>query len=165
MVDLSSRPPPTAFSEHSGLLGVRVMESINICLFRLSKGRVGGTIFGAPVILLTTSGRKTGTRHTKPLLALEDGESWIIVGSRGGTSHHPDWYLNLMAHTGDPGQFRAPEVEAAGDVNVAVHAVDLRGDERDLWWQRLVAIYPKFDAYQQRAPDRQIPVIRLTPTH
>jgi deazaflavin-dependent oxidoreductase (nitroreductase family) len=99
-VDLDGRPAPTPFSERTGLLAVRFMEATNISLFRLSKGKVGGTIFGAPVVLLTTSGRTTGIRRTKPLLALEDGISWIVVGSRGGTSSNPDWYENLVAYKG-----------------------------------------------------------------
>jgi deazaflavin-dependent oxidoreductase (nitroreductase family) len=163
VVDLDARPAPTPFSERTGLLGVRVMEATNICLFRLSKGRVGGTIFGAPVVLLTTSGRTTGIRRTKPLLALQDGDAWIVAGSRGGTSKNPDWYENLVAFH-QRADLAAPVVECAGDHRVAVRSTVLRGRERDEWWSRLVAVYPKFDAYQQRAPHREIPIVRLTPT-
>ena len=151
MVDLNSRPDTTAFTERTGLLGVRVMESINIGLFRLSKGQVGATIFGAPVILLTTSGRKTGNRHTKPLLALPDGTSWIIVGSRGGTSRHPDWFHNLEAHRTSPGRLAAPVVESSGQPNTTVRSEILTGAEREQWWERLAALYPKFNSYQDRA--------------
>jgi deazaflavin-dependent oxidoreductase (nitroreductase family) len=169
MVDLDARPAPTPFSERTGLLGVRVMEATNICLFRLSKGRVGGTIFGAPVVLLTTSGRKTGVRRTKPLLALENGDSWIVAGSRGGTTHNPDWYENLLAFerrgpVSTAPELAAPEVEYAGDHRVRVTSKVLNGRDREQWWSRLVSAYPKFAAYQQRAPHRKIPVVRLTPT-
>jgi hypothetical protein len=169
VVDLDARPTPTPFSERTGLLGVRVMEATNICLFRLSKGRVGGTIFGAPVVLLSTSGRKTGVRRTKPLLALQDGDSWIVAGSRGGTTHNPDWYENLLAFerrgtAGAGPELAAPEVECAGDRRVRVTSKVMNGRERERWWDRLVSVYPKFAAYQQRAPHRQIPVVRLTPT-
>ena len=165
MVDLGSRPPPTPFSEHTGLLGVRVMECINISLFRLSHGHVGGEIFGEKVILLTVSGRKTGIRRTKPLLALRDGESWIVVGSRGGTSGHPEWYLNLIAFRDEPLRLAAPVVEAADDERTPVSVEVLTGDDRTRWWAELVAVYPKFQAYQDRSPGREIPVVKLTPTH
>lgn len=165
VVDLASRPPPTPFSERTGLLGVRVMESINVSLFRLSDGAVGGTIFGEPVILLTTTGRRSGRRFTKPLLALEGKQSWFVVGSRGGTSGHPDWYLNLRAYAANKSGLRAPVVEAAGGEPVAVDPKVLTGKDRERWWARFVAVYPKFAAYQRRSPDRLIPVIRLTPRH
>lgn len=175
VVDLDSRPAPTAFSERSGLLGVRVMENINISLFRLSKGRVGGSIWGSPVILLTVSGRRTGVRHTKPLLALPDDGSWIVAGSRGGTTHHPDWLLNLVAYeaqvrdgvvpTRDGRPLAAPVVEWPGAHRAPVRTTVLEGDERARWWRELVRVYAKFDSYQQRAPHREIPVARLTPTH
>jgi deazaflavin-dependent oxidoreductase (nitroreductase family) len=166
VVDLASRPPPTPFSERTGLLGVRVMESINVSLFRLSAGHVGGTIFGEPVILLTTTGRKSGKRYTKPLLALRGRSgSWFVVGSRGGTSGHPDWYLNLCAYIADPGPLLAPVVESRDGTPVAVVPKNLTGATRQKWWDRFVAVYPKFDAYQRRAPNRLIPVIRLTPKH
>jgi hypothetical protein len=174
VVDIDGRPAPTPFSERTGLLMVRFMEATNISLFRLSKGRVGGTIFGAPVILLTTSGRRTGQRHTKPLLALVDNGSWIVVGSRGGTTHNPDWYENLLAYEksqergGAPSRnspvLTAPEVEFVGDQRVTVRSKVLEGEERAHWWARLVQVYPRFEAYQARAPHRQIPVLRLTPS-
>lgn len=165
MVDLGSRPAPTPFSEHTGLLGVRVMESINISLFRLSKGHVGGEIFGEPVILLTTTGRTSGIRRTKPLLALCDGAAWIVVGSRGGTREHPHWYLNLLAYRDEPDRLAAPTVEAADNVTTAVGLEVLSGEDHQQWWKKLVAVYPKFQAYQDRTANRTIPVIRLTPKH
>jgi hypothetical protein len=173
VVDIDGRPAPTPFSERTGLLMVRFMEATNISLFRLSKGRVSGTIFGAPVILLTTSGRRTGVRHTKPLLALIDNASWIVVGSRGGTTYNPDWYENLLAYEqsqrpggappGNTPVLIAPEVEFAGDHRVTVRTEELEGEERASWWARLVQVYPRFEAYQERAPHREIPVLRLTP--
>jgi deazaflavin-dependent oxidoreductase (nitroreductase family) len=151
------------------LLAVRSMEAAHLSIFRLSKGRAGGTIFGAPVILLTTAGRVTGERHTKPLLALDDAGSWVVVGSRGGTSDHPDWFKNLVAYqrsgaTDRTPQLTAPEVEHAHGTTTVRFEV-LRDVERESWWARLTEIYPKFDAYQERATARTIPVVRLTPLH
>ncbi len=164
MVDLTDRPAPTRFGEHVARYGVRVMEAVNIPMFRLSHGRCGGEVFGSPVVLLTTTGRRTGRRFTKPLLALADGDAWIVVGSRGGTSGHPQWFLNLLAYRDRPDGFVAPVVEARDRDPVAVDVTVLDPGARAIWWDRLVAVYPRFDAYQQRT-EREIPVIRLTPRH
>jgi hypothetical protein len=171
VVDLTSRPTPTPFSERVGLLTVHIMENVNIGLFRLSNGRVGGSIWGSPVILLTTSGRVTGIRRTKPLLALPDASSWIVAGSRGGTRHHPDWYQNLVAYasraaagtlTDDPALV-APEVEVEGGHRFTVSIEVLDAKDRAHWWHRLVSVYPRFASYQERSPQREIPVVRLIP--
>jgi deazaflavin-dependent oxidoreductase (nitroreductase family) len=164
VVDLSSRPAPTTFSECTGLLGVRVMESINISLFRLSKGKVGGTIFGWPVILLSVSGRTTGRRYTKPLLARwdEENEAWIVVASRGGTSKDPQWFTNLMAYENARDLIVAPTVESEAWCTTTVRAKKLTGEDRERWWAAMVEIYPKFEAYRRRTA-REIPVVRLTP--
>lgn len=164
VVDLTERPTPTQFGEHVARYGVRVMEAVNIPMFRMSHGRCGGEVFGSPVILLTTTGRTSGRRFTKPLLALPDDDAWIVVGSRGGTTGHPQWYLNLLAYRDRPATLGAPTLEARGAEPVPVAVEALAGDERTAWWDRLVAVYPRFDAYQQRTA-REIPVIRLTPQH
>lgn len=166
MIDLASRPAPTAFSERVSTLNMRGMEAINIFLFRLSDGHSGGSIYGEPVILLTTSGRTTGVRRTKPLLALVDPDQggWIVVASRGGSNADPDWYRNLMAYAQDPERLVMPKVEAADGIEEWVRPEVLDGADRDIWWARLVAVYPKFAAYQQRTT-RTIPVLRLTPRH
>lgn len=164
MVDLTDRPAPTPFGEHVARYGVRVMEAVNIPMFRLSHGRCGGEVFGSPVVLLTTTGRSSGRRFTKPLLALPDGDAWIVVGSRGGTSGHPQWFLNLLAYRDRPGALGPPVLEARDREAVAVDVTVLDGSERAQWWDRLVAVYPRFDSYQQRT-DREIPVVRLTPHH
>ena len=124
------------------------------------------------MILLTTSGRRSGERYTKPLLALPDGDSWIVVASRGGTIDHPDWFKNLVAYARRtparaPGARRRRRSSSpSGRVDEPVVAEVLDGDERASWWARLVAVYPKFDAYQDRARGREIPVLRLSPaTH
>jgi deazaflavin-dependent oxidoreductase (nitroreductase family) len=164
VIDLTARPAPTRFGEHIARCGVHVMEAVNIPLFRISHGRCGGEVFGSPVILLTTTGRTTGRRFTKPLLALPDGTNWIVVGSRGGTAGHPQWYRNLVAYRDDPERLLPPVLEAKGRDPVAVDVEVLTGTARDQWWERLVAVYPRFAAYQSRTT-RKIPVIRLSPHH
>ena len=165
--DLRVRPPQTPFAERVALLSVRYMEAVSTMWFRMSGGKVGGSIYGAPVVLLTASGRVTGRRRAKPLLALADGEAWIVVGSRGGTSGHPEWYLNLLAYEADPSaaHLAQPELETADGSSVPVRARVLEGRDRDRWWAELVAVYPRFAFYQERADSRVIPVVRLTPSH
>ena len=109
---------------------------------------------GAPVFLLTTTGRKTGRRRTIPLLYLADGEDLIIVGSQGGAPTHPAWYLNLKAD---------PHAEAEiGTRRFAVRAQPVSEAEKSTLWPRLVALYPPYAAYQRRT-SRQIPLLRLIP--
>ena len=172
MVDISSRPAPAPLAERTAQLALRALEATNVSLFRWSKGRLGGSFAGAPVILLTTSGHRTGTRQTRPLLALEDDGAWIVVGARVATSEEPDWYENLLAYerfqrTGATAAnapvLIAPEVEYPGDRRVAVRAGIVENPERSRWWTRFTEVYPRFDSFQARAPRHELNVLRLTP--
>src|SRR6476469_5710493 len=90
----------TPFQERLARMTVQVMAGMNIVAFRLSDGRVGGTVpSGAPICLLTTRGRSTGRHRTVPLLFLWRDEDMVAVASPGGMSVAPQWYLNLH---GDP---------------------------------------------------------------
>lgn len=172
MVDLGGGPAPTPFTARRSLLARRLMETTNVSLFRLSKGRLRGTVLGAPVILLTTSGHKTGARHTKPLVAFEDGINWVVVGAPDNTSRDPSWYENLVAYEesqrSSPGRAAnapvliAPEVEFAGNRRVAVRSQTLTGDERAKWWARMVDVSPRLETHRIRTP-QLTPVLRLTP--
>jgi deazaflavin-dependent oxidoreductase (nitroreductase family) len=164
-LDLRARPPQTPFTERLALASVRYLEAVSMGWYRAAPRSAGGTIYGAPLLLLTASGRVSGCRRTKPLLSLEDDDGWIVVGSRGGMAGHPEWFLNLLAYEADPdaAHLAAPEVEVAGRPAVAVRATVLDGDERQAWWERLVSVYPRFAAYQVRAADRSIPIVRLSP--
>ena len=170
MVDLDSRPAPTPFSEAIGRLNMFGMETINVFLFRLTHGKIGGSVWGTPVILVTASGRRSGKRYSRPLLALPDGEGWILVASRGGSLGHPDWFRNLEAYEAGESRTTAsrcsrPPSPRDGGVETEVRMTVLKGAERATWWKRLVAAYPKFTGYQERIPHRQIPVLRLSPVH
>jgi deazaflavin-dependent oxidoreductase (nitroreductase family) len=164
-LDLSQRPPQTPFTERLAMGAVRYLEAVSLGWYRADARGVGGSIYGAPVLLLTASGRVSGRRRTKPLLSLEDDDGWVVVGSKGGMAGHPEWYRNLLAYEAHPDapHLEAPEVEVAGRPPVAVRARVLEGDERRCWWDRLVSVYPRFAAYQVRAADRVIPVVRLSP--
>ena len=75
--------------------GQRLLSRIHVSLYRLSRGRIGGRLWNAPVLLLTTVGRKTGKKRTTPVLYLRDGERIIIVASNGGRDNEPSWWTNL----------------------------------------------------------------------
>jgi deazaflavin-dependent oxidoreductase (nitroreductase family) len=164
-LDLRVRPPQTPFTERLALGSVRYLEAVSMGWYRAAARGVGGSIYGAPVLLLTASGRVSGRRRTKPLLSLEDGDGWIVVGSRGGMAGHPEWYLNLLAYEADPEapHLEPPEVEVAGRTPVTVRTTQMEGAERELWWKRLVSVYPRFADYQVRATERVIPIARLSP--
>jgi len=91
--------PFTAFEERLAGIGTRLMSRLNVSLWRISGGRLGARfLYGAPVMLLTTTGRKTGGPRTTPLLYLEDGANFVTVASKAGSARHPAWYWNLLAH-------------------------------------------------------------------
>jgi deazaflavin-dependent oxidoreductase (nitroreductase family) len=97
--------PYTAAQERLGSVVIRLMSSANVWLYRLTGGWVGGRFLGgAPVLLLTTLGRRSGEPRTAPLLYLEDRRDLVVVASKGGMSQHPLWYRNLGV---TPGRGRA----------------------------------------------------------
>ncbi|MFI0897001.1 nitroreductase/quinone reductase family protein [Streptomyces sp. NPDC020983] len=130
-----------------------------IAEFRARGGRVGGVFEGADLVLLTTTGARSGLRRTSPLgVAREDGRL-LVFGSNAGADRHPDWYRNLLVHP------RA-EVETAdgrgGVRTLAVRAEVLEGAARDAAYARQAARVPAYGDYQRRTA-RVIPVVALHP--
>ncbi|MFD0660427.1 nitroreductase family deazaflavin-dependent oxidoreductase [Thermocatellispora tengchongensis] len=121
--------------------------------FRANRGRVGGPFEGARLILLTTTGARSGAPHTTPLGYLPDGgDRILVIASAGGSPRHPDWYRNLLAHpraTVENGVFT---YEAEAEV--------LEGGERDRIFARAVEADPGWAAYQDKA-GRVLPVVAL----
>jgi deazaflavin-dependent oxidoreductase (nitroreductase family) len=122
--------------------------------FRDNGGRVGGQFEGAPMLLLTTAGAKTGQTRVNPMMYLaEDGRRYVFA-SKAGAPTNPDWYYNLLAH---------PEVSIeVGSEVVEVVAVPLAGSERDRVYAEQASRYPGFAEYQEKA-GRVIPVVALDP--
>ena len=122
-------------------------------IYRVSGGRFMGKMGRAPVLLLTTRGRKSGQRRTVPLLYLKDSENFVIVASLGGAPRHPAWYLNLEAN---------PTVELqVADQRFSANARRASAEEKARLWPRLVAIYPPYEDYRKRTT-RDIPVVIVT---
>lgn len=121
--------------------------------FRTNEGRVGGYFKGAPLLLLTTTGRKTKQTRVNPMMYLPDGDRLIVFASKSGGPTHPDWYLNLLA---DP----HVHVEVGTD-SFDGHAAVLEGAERDKLYREQASRYPQFAEYEQKTT-RVIPVIAIT---
>ena len=134
---------------------MKPMSQLNTWLYRLSGGRVWGRwLRGAPILLLTTIGRKSGEPRVAPLLYLRDGENVVIVASKGGMSKHPLWYWNLEAN---------PEVEIEiGRESTKMLARRASDPEKAALWPSLIEMYRDYDDYQART-ERNIPVIILSP--
>jgi deazaflavin-dependent oxidoreductase (nitroreductase family) len=154
MATPTARPwSPT--EERIGSVVVKLMSVANVLAYRLTGGRVGGRFLGgAPVCLVTVTGRKTGEPRAIPLLYLRDGDDLVIVASKGGMSKHPVWYLNLIANP-------RCEVEIGRERRPMV-ARRVSAEEKAALWPRLCAMYPDYASYQART-SRDIPVLRLTP--
>ncbi|MBT3074912.1 MULTISPECIES: nitroreductase/quinone reductase family protein [Streptomyces] len=120
--------------------------------FRANAGQVGGPFAGSDLLLLTTTGARTGRPHTTPLGHVRDGERLLVVGSNLGAPHHPDWYHNLLAH---------PSVHVElGEQEFETIAVPAEGPARDELFARVVAEAPGYAEYQA-ATDRTLPVVVL----
>jgi deazaflavin-dependent oxidoreductase (nitroreductase family) len=131
------------------------LTRVNIALFRATGGRVGGSLGGAPVLLLHHTGRRSGKARVSPLLYLGDPPNVVVVASKGGVDQHPAWFHNLMA-------MEATDVELPARERRRVRPRVAEGDERERLWARLVGIYPPYESYQTYT-DRQIPVVVLEP--
>jgi deazaflavin-dependent oxidoreductase (nitroreductase family) len=119
-----------------------------------SGGREGTTLNGAPCIILTTLGRKSGNLRKAPLIRVEHQGRYAVIASMGGAPKHPVWYLNLEDE---------PEVRLQdGPVKQTFRARTVEGDERAEWWARATEVWPAYDEYQTKT-DRQIPVVVLDP--
>ena len=142
------------FSRSLGETGLRLAGRMNVSIYRVSGGRLMAKVAQAPVLLLTTSGRKSGQERTAPVCYLRDGERLAVIGSNAGNPRPPAWALNLLA---DP----AAQVEIRG-ARSAVRARVAEGDERADLWRRMNALYHGFDDYEKRT-DRDIKVFVLEP--
>ncbi len=120
--------------------------------FRKNAGKLAGSYERMPVLLLTTRGARSGRSHTTPLAYTRDGDRLFVIGSKGGSPTHPDWYRNLVAT-------ERVGVEVGAE-NFEARAVVLKGAERDRAYARQAEQMPFFAEYQKRV-SRKIPVIAL----
>jgi deazaflavin-dependent oxidoreductase (nitroreductase family) len=123
-----------------------------ISRYRATGGQLDGSARARALLLLTTTGARSGRAHTTPVAYTRDGDDLVIIGSMGGAPRHPAWYHNLVAH---------PEVTVElGATRFAVRAVVTEGAERERLFAQMAAQMPGFAEYQ-RNTTRQLPVIVL----
>jgi deazaflavin-dependent oxidoreductase (nitroreductase family) len=127
----------------------------HVLRYQETDGEVGYIWNGVPILLLTTTGRKSGQPRTTPLIYGRDGDDLLVVASMGGAPQHPNWYRNLLAHPAAQIQVRADHVE--------VMARTAGEDEKPRLWRIVTDQWPNYDVYQSRT-DRVIPVVVLSPS-
>ena len=133
---------------------IKTVSMLHRLVYRLTGGRVGGTFAGAPVLLLTTTGARSGQPRTTPLLYLADGPDFVVAASNGGADRHPGWWRNLLQH---------PEAEIQiGEERRPVIFEQATPEESRRLWPRLMRLYPDYAVYQQRT-SREIPLAILRP--
>lgn len=122
--------------------------------FRANEGRVGGGFEGATLLLLHTTGAKSGLERVNPVMTLPDGEGYFIIASKGGADTHPDWYYNILAH---------PEVTVElGTEQFKARASIAEEPKRSELYTRMENYRPGFKDYRNKT-SRTIPVVILTP--
>ena len=128
---------------------------LHAALYRITRGRVLGRVGGQPVLLLETTGRRTGRPRTTPVQYLADGDTFVVVASNAGASHPPAWYLNLRA---DPhARVRV------GPRSIDVRAQEAAGQERAELWRRLTAANRYLERSARKA-GRDLPLVALVPS-
>jgi deazaflavin-dependent oxidoreductase (nitroreductase family) len=136
-------------------LFARAMHRVDRPVFRASRGRhtMTSLLTGLPVVLLTTTGARSGRRRSAPVLGVPTGDGIAVIASNYGQSRHPAWYHNLRAN---------PEAELSLNGRMLrVRARELEGEERDRTWRQGLRIYPGWATYERRTGGREIPVVLL----
>jgi deazaflavin-dependent oxidoreductase (nitroreductase family) len=132
----------------------RFFMSVQVGLFRFTKGRAMSSLRGMPLLLLTTVGRKTGKLRTAPLMYIRDGNNFVVTASNFGRDEDPAWYRNLKA---------SPQVQ----IEVQGKRLDMSASvatpsEQERLWAQLVSSAPFFDDYK-KGTTRHIPMVLLRP--
>ena len=133
------------------------LPHLDRAVLRLSGGKATATsaLTGLTVVWLTTHGAKSGLVRTTPLVGFQDGERWVLIASNFGSTHHPGWYYNLI--------HEPHAILAYKDEERRCYARLADETEREMYWERAVALYAGYENYQERAGNRQIPVFVLSP--
>ncbi len=140
-------------SDHYTPPDLDLLGAEHVRRYQETDGEVGYIWNGVPILLLTTTGRKSGQPRTTPLIYGRDGDDYLVVASMGGAPQHPNWYRNLLAQPAAQIQVRADHVE--------VMARTAGDDEKARLWGIVSKLWPNYDVYQSRT-DRVIPVVVLS---
>jgi deazaflavin-dependent oxidoreductase (nitroreductase family) len=133
------------------------LHHIDRLVYRATGGRAtfASWVAGLPIVMLTTTGAKSGRRQTLPLVALPEDDRLVVIASNYGRSRNPSWYHNLRANPRATVCFEG--------VTREMLARELEGEERERHYARGIEIYPGWTTYRKRAAQRRIPVLELTP--
>jgi deazaflavin-dependent oxidoreductase (nitroreductase family) len=130
----------------------RLFGEEHVRVYRETGGERGYHWRGTTILLLTTTGRKSGETRTTPLIHRVDGGRWIVVASKGGAPEHPGWFLNLSEN---------PDVEIqVRDEVIPARASVVGDEEHDRIWSLMTEVWPDYDSYQEKT-DRRIPLVAL----
>jgi deazaflavin-dependent oxidoreductase (nitroreductase family) len=126
----------------------------HVRVYRETDGERGYHWRGTEILLLTTTGRRSGEARTTPLIHRRDADRFVIVASKGGAPEHPEWFRNMET---DP----EAEVQVKGE-HVPVRMTVAEGEERERLWRAMTEVWPAYDEYAAKT-DREIPVVVLEP--
>ncbi len=134
---------------------MRAFSKLNVWVYRASGGRLGAKFQGgAPVMLVSMTGCKSGKLRTTPLIHVTNGDDVLLVASQGGMAKNPVWYANVVAN---------PEITVqVGSTRQRMRARQVDDSEKQSLWPTICAVHPDFDMYQQRT-ERNIPVFVCSP--
>lgn len=131
---------------------VKLFTQTHVGLYRLTKGKLGGKMGSNQILLLSTTGRKSGQSRTTPVVFFRDKASFVVVASNGGGANNPAWYHNLVAE-------RKATIEVKGE-KIQVKASEATGKDRERLWKMITEKADQFGQYQEKT-ERQIPVMML----
>ncbi len=125
----------------------------HVRVYRETGGERGYEWRGTTILLLSTTGRKSGERRTTPLIHVTDDDRWVVIASKGGAPDHPAWFKNLSENPDIEIQVKDEVIPARADV--------VEGDDRERLWKAMTEVWPDYDDYQA-STDRKIPVVALS---
>jgi deazaflavin-dependent oxidoreductase (nitroreductase family) len=135
---------------------MRVVTGVHRNVYKVSGGRLGGSLGGMPVVMLTTIGRKSGEPRTTMLTSpVQEGDNIVLIASYGGDDRHPKWFLNLRDNPDVEVKFRGRSKH--------MHARIASSEEKEALWPRVTKAYRGYAGYQRRT-ERDIPVVILEPS-
>ncbi len=135
---------------------IRRMGTAHTLLYRATRGKIGATIRDLPILLLTTTGRRTGKQRTSPLGYIMDSPNYVVIASFGGGSRDPAWLFNIRANPRVTVQAKGVQRKSMAEVAPP--------EERSRLWARIVKVAPVYESYQGKT-DREIQVVLLRPEH
>jgi len=128
--------------------------NVMVFLYNVSGGRIGGKMGKVPVLLLTTTGRKSGKQRTLPLVYIMDDSAYVITASAGGADKHPGWFFNIRSNPQATIQVKDKRIKVTAEV--------AGSEKKSELWAQLVEVAPNFAGYEKRT-SRDIPMVILHP--